>query len=384
MCYFHSVFMRRWCLLIYALFIAPGLMANPVDQTHQLNTLNDTIKNLRQTLNQSTAKKTKIENTLSEIETRESQLRQKMDATKNQLLQHRSELAVLEAKSKPLQNARNTSYQQLLEQVHAAYVYNHQPLSKILLTPGNFQKTNQILMYYRYITKAQQQSVKALETSIQAFNNNQRAIQNEYATLLSLQKTQLQNQQALQSTLLDRQTLLSSLQETIKTSHEKLARLLKNRAELQSTLSSLNRASQQATENFVSHISFSKLRGKLPWPLRGQIHALFGAPINQSELTWDGVLIDAPAGTAIRAIADGKVVFSKWLAGYGFLTIINHGNGFMSLYGRNQTLNKKVGDDVTAGEKIASVGQSGGFEKSALYFEIRKNAEALNPLEWCK
>ena len=129
-------------------------------------------------------------------------------------------------------------------------------------------------------------------------------------------------------------------------------------------------------------IDFSTLKGNLPWPVSGKLTQKFGSP--RTEGSWDGVLIDASEGMEIKAVTRGKVVYAEWLRGYGLLTIIDHGQGYMTLYAFNQSLYKRMGDSVKAGDVIASVGQSGGRSQAGLYFGIRQKGVPINPLEWCR
>lgn len=132
-----------------------------------------------------------------------------------------------------------------------------------------------------------------------------------------------------------------------------------------------------------SNKNFALLRGKLPWPTKGTVLHYFNTTIAKSELKSTAELISAPDEQPVYSVAPGVVVFSKWLEGYGLLIIINHGEGYMTLYGRNHSLYKHEGDQVAAGDLIATVGQSGGYEKPALYFAIRYNAKPLDPNQWC-
>ena len=128
---------------------------------------------------------------------------------------------------------------------------------------------------------------------------------------------------------------------------------------------------------------FHERRGHLPWPTRGSIVAHFGTSIENSELLWNGVLLQAPESQPVYAIAAGTIVFADWLTGFGLLLIIDHGGDYLTLYARNHALYKKVGETVQPGHRIADVGKSGGFEKSGLYFEIRKHGRPLDPEKWC-
>ena len=128
---------------------------------------------------------------------------------------------------------------------------------------------------------------------------------------------------------------------------------------------------------------FEELRGTLPWPVRGALLAPYGAPRGESGLTWQGVLIGARPCEAVRSIHRGRVAYADWLRGFGLLLIIEHDGGFMSLYGHNQTLNGETGDWVESGDVIATVGDSGGNSQPALYFEIRRAGDPVNPARWC-
>jgi septal ring factor EnvC (AmiA/AmiB activator) len=131
-------------------------------------------------------------------------------------------------------------------------------------------------------------------------------------------------------------------------------------------------------------VPFSRLKGKLPWPVQGKLAARYGANRKAESLTWRGVVIDAEEGREVKAIYNGRVVFADWMRGFGLLLIVDHGNGYMSLYGHNQSLYKNVGDVVRKGEAVATVGNSGGRETPGLYFEIRHNGVPDNPVLWCR
>ena len=131
-----------------------------------------------------------------------------------------------------------------------------------------------------------------------------------------------------------------------------------------------------------NRINFSNLKGNLPWPVTGQLAHKFGSA--RTEVTWDGVLIDANEGMDVKAVSRGKVIFAEWLRGYGLMMILDHGRGYSTLYAFNQSLYRKTGDSVEAGEVIASVGQSGGRSKAGLYFGIRNKGVPIDPLEWCR
>ena len=134
----------------------------------------------------------------------------------------------------------------------------------------------------------------------------------------------------------------------------------------------------------LTEVHFANHRGRYSWPVKGRLVAAFGSPMAQGKISRQGVVLVSKAGAPVRAIAAGQVVFAKWLKGFGLLVIINHGDGYMSLYGRNQTIIKQPGDWVQASDVIATVGQSGGFTNPGLYFGIRYKGKAQNPQKWVR
>ncbi len=136
-----------------------------------------------------------------------------------------------------------------------------------------------------------------------------------------------------------------------------------------------------AVAGFVGR-AFETLRGKLKLPARGELGGRFGTPREDGGVTWKGVFIKAESGQAVRAVADGQVVFADWLRGFGNLLILDHGNGYMSLYGNNESLLKSVGEKTLAGENIASVGSTGGALESGVYFELRHEGKPFDPMKW--
>ncbi len=137
----------------------------------------------------------------------------------------------------------------------------------------------------------------------------------------------------------------------------------------------------EADSGFVGH-AFASLRGKLKLPVRGELAGRFGAQREEGGVTWKGLFIRSADGLPVRAVADGRVVFADWLRGYGNLVIVDHGAGFLSLYGHNESLIKQVGDTTSAGESIASVGSTGGALESGVYFELRLDGKPFDPMRW--
>lgn len=372
--------------LIVTLTLSRSIFAANVPQQTQLSTINKNIASIQTELKQATLKKSQLQTALEQTENTESTINNELKTTQKTLSTQQQKLKKLQKQTIPLSKEKNKNREALKQQIRVAYLFSQKPYLKLLLEPNNVAKTQQMLMYFHYITNEQTKTMAKLEKSLTSCMRNQKAIQKQYAKLLALKQTQLQNQQALQKTQTQRQQLIQAINQHIQTKHEKLVALLHNKQQLEKTITLLNQQTSQPVFSQLSpvpNLPFGRLRGKLSWPTHGSIRDAFGTQVYQSELKWDGTLISAPQGQVIHAVAAGRVIFAKWMAGYGLLLIVNQGNGYMTLYGRAQTLTKTVGDYVKANEVIGTVGKSGGFEHPALYFSIRHDGTAINPTNWC-
>jgi septal ring factor EnvC (AmiA/AmiB activator) len=188
---------------------------------------------------------------------------------------------------------------------------------------------------------------------------------------------------SLQQSRRERNQLLAELNRDIQNTELRLAQLKEDEQSLQELVKRLGRALAKIPSPRGS-VRFAQLKGRLSLPAAGAITAHFGTPRHVGQLKWQGIVINAANGTDVKAVAPGRVVFADWLRGFGLLIILDHGDGYMSLYGYNQDLHKNVGDAVSAGEVIATVGNNGNHNQSGLYFELRHLGTPINPLHWCK
>jgi septal ring factor EnvC (AmiA/AmiB activator) len=178
---------------------------------------------------------------------------------------------------------------------------------------------------------------------------------------------------------MERSQVLASLTTESRSRAKNLERLRKQQSGLEKLLRELKQAMQKFPVD--SNTAFGRLRGKLAWPVAGRLVARFGES-RASGLKWDGVLVATERGASVRAVSQGRVVYADWLPGLGLLTIIDHGDGYLSLYGHNERLYKSAGERVSAGDPIAAAGDSGGRNRPELYFEIRKAGRPIDPRPW--
>ncbi|MGD7034209.1 murein hydrolase activator EnvC family protein [Methylotuvimicrobium buryatense] len=284
----------------------------------------------------------------------------------------------------------------LRHQVKAAYAMGRKEKLKLMLNQEDPALSSRIMVYYEYLNKARLEKLARIGQAVMDINELERENLKESQLLeqtLQLKKTE---QEALDRSRLQRKELLTRLEKDYSSSKLRLSQLREGEARLQNLVNGLQQAAikqpfepepgkpvikQQELVDWPVK-PFASSQGDLPWPVKGQLVKKFGSPRLGSR--WDGVLIGAGEGTEIRAVSAGKIVFADWLRGYGLLTIIDHGNGYMTLYAFNQSLYKSVGDRVAPGDVIASVGKSGGRSKAGLYFGIRKNGKPVDPVRWCR
>jgi len=273
----------------------------------------------------------------------------------------------------------------LNKQIRTAYMIGDQNMLKLLLNQQDPNSVSRMNHYFYYFNKQRIDTIHSLATTLHELKITQQAISAQTATLTQLQTQMQQKQDELRGEQTTRHLLLTKLDAQIDSNQLALEKLNANRQRLSSLVNQLQVAqdnSPNATE--LPTVAFASMQGQLFWPTNGQIIEHFGTPINNSELTTNGTLIQAPDGQTIHAIFPGTVIFSGWLKGFGLLMIIDHGDGYMTLYARNRTLYQQVGAKISAGDPIGQVGESGGYDQSGLYFEIRHNGEPVNPELWCR
>ena len=180
-----------------------------------------------------------------------------------------------------------------------------------------------------------------------------------------------------------RRDVVARLTQELNDQSRQLDRLQSDERDLQTLITGLEEALADIPAEHPQQLAFVGLRGRLPWPASGRIVNRFGSP-KLGALVWDGVMISAPEGREVRAVHHGRVAFADWLRGFGLMLIVDHGDGYMTLYGHNQSLFKEAGDWVEVGEPVALVGSSGGREQAGVYFGIRYQGRAVDPAKWCR
>jgi septal ring factor EnvC (AmiA/AmiB activator) len=268
----------------------------------------------------------------------------------------------------------------LAGQLRAAYMIGREEPLKLLLNQQYPLHSGRLYTYYSYVGRARAEQIGQIQVHVQRLDELDAELAQQQQNLSSLRAAQQVQLQQLEHARNDRQTVLASLNAAAQTREKSLARLKTQQADLERLLQELDH-SLKTVPPPDNATAFGRSRGQLSWPVAGHVTAQFGAK-RASGVSWEGVVIATERGAPVAAVAGGRVVYADWLPGLGLLVILDHGEGYMSLYGHNDRLLKAVGESVAAGEGIAAAGDTGGRASPELYFEIRKAGKPVNPAPW--
>ena len=379
--------MRSPCLLAILLLAgSPGLYAQGDEgqltqiKEHELEEVRERISELKQSMDAAAADRDRLTTDLqaAEVSIAEKRLRLKdLERQRTYSTKRRAELdnGIAEREAELAGESES-----LAAQVRAAYMSGNQEKIKLLLNQRDPATLGRVMTYYGYLNDYRAGNIETVSARIRELAEMRSQVAAEEARLSDLAKRQEQELRKLGQAQDERATLLAALKNKLATEGREIERLAAQEkdlarliAELTSILSDYPISSE---EPFIEH------RGRLTWPVAGTLLQDFGQPRVGGRLKWNGVVLAAPRGKEVRSVYHGRVAFSDWLAGLGLLVIVDHGDGYMTLYGYNETTLKNAGDWVAPGDVIATVGDSGGQAQPALYFEIRKGKQPVNPRRW--
>jgi len=268
----------------------------------------------------------------------------------------------------------------LAEQVRMSYLTGRQELLKLLLNQETPAQMGRMMVYYDHLNRARSARVTAVGRELSTLAELSAESERAARELADLERAQAEELDALEGARDERRTVIARLDEDIALSGNELQNLREEEARLAQLVAELE--TLLAAFPVDSEMEFTEIKGDLAWPVPGSLISDFGQARAGGQLRWNGVVVGAPAGTPVRAVYHGRVAYADWLPGLGLLVIVEHSGGYMSLYGHNEAILKESGDWVTPGDVIAQVGDSGGQAETALYFEIRKDGEPVDPRPW--
>jgi septal ring factor EnvC (AmiA/AmiB activator) len=297
------------------------------------------------------------------------------------LEREQGELDALQQRRSRYEQALARQRQTLAGLLRSAYALGHDEQLKLLLQQDQVASIARVLAYYRYFQRAQTTRIDSLLADLDQLAEVREAIGHKTDELEALRRTRADDGKRLAAERDRRRTLIAGLDAKLADQATRLAVLGKDRKALDRLLEQLRDVFADIPRQLEGAQSFASQRGKLAWPLRGKVLTAFGAT-DTSPHGSAGWLIAAKVGSDVHAISHGRIVFADWLRGYGLMIIVDHGDGYLSLYGCNEALLKDVGDWVEAGEAIAESGASGGQDTPGVYFELRHRGQPIDPRAW--
>lgn len=351
------------------------------DQQAELKQLQANIAKLQKELKDVQGTRSKLQQDLQKSESEMGELLKKVDKIQQDMQEQNKQLEQLNKNRNDLQEARQQQQSQIATQVQVAYQLGQQSQLKLLLMQESPERISRLMAYHQLIFKAQSKKLAAYLATLNELNTLEPKIIAQQDRLKTNQLALHQQQQALSKQQQQRQTILASLNRTIKNKDDELRQSQEDRQRLQALLQQVAQTLGKVSLP-PGGVAFSSRKGLMPWPTKGRVASRFGSSRSNGQMPWNGMLISAKAGQPVIAIHHGRVVFADYFRGHGLLLIIDHGEGYLSLYAHNQSLFKTTGDWVQAGDAIASVGNTGGQEQSALYFEIRQQGKPTDPSLW--
>lgn len=332
-------------------------------------------KSIKQTSN----KRSSLENQLRNDDISIAKIVKAMIKTQDDFQDTQQTLKELAQEKITLTHKKQQQEKVLAQQLRAAYTSGHHDYIKLLLNQQSPASVERTVTYYKYLNDARIKEIDQFQIVLSDLLAVTTQHQEQAKKLNLIKQQQAEQKIVFQNTKQERKNTIRALNKELLGSKQLLAQLVAEEQNLVVALQRIAALAQQSAEL----VGLKKLKRKLSWPVKGKISHSFGSR-KQGYLKWKGILLAAPVGKQVKAIHNGTVLFSDWLKGYGLVTVLDHGAGYMSLYGYNQALLKSVGDRVETGEPIALVGQSGGQSQSGLYFEIRSDGQAVNPKAWFK
>ncbi|SFM57249.1 murein hydrolase activator EnvC family protein [Nitrosomonas communis] len=398
--------LRKIITFFLALICAGQLYANP-PASKDLKQLQNRIKALQKDLASKETSKTEAADALRESERTISKTNRILVTLAQQLSAANISLDQLLEQSKQIQSEIKMQQEQLGKMLYYQYINGQQDYMQLLLKQQDPNQIARNLHYYGYLKRARSENINTLRAQLEQLDILTRESHTKREEIVKIQSEQIKKKQQLEQEKMKREEILANLSEEIsqqqreinklKSDEQRLSKLVKEINKLlsqkkptpqKSTPPATNKSSQPSLHNNLlpdstaSGRSFESLKGQLRLPVRGELVNRFDSPRQEGGIKWKGLFIRSQNGKEVKAIASGQVVFADWLRGFGNLMILDHGNNYMSLYGYNEAIYKRVGDRVRSGDTIATVGNSGGHRESGLYFELRHQGKPFDPLTW--
>ncbi len=360
---------------------APSKQPTPAQKEAELRRVNSRIEKVQKAVNEDIEKRDKLSAQLRDAELGVQKARKTLDQIHAERLATEARLQDLEQEERGLEQELAAERGALAGELRAAYVNGREEQLKLLLNQEDPATFGRMLSYYGYFGRARAERIAGIRDKLEHLALVREKIAAEHERLAALEADQQQQVAALRSAQQSRTRAVAAIEGQIRSQRSELGRLQSQAQALERLIDQLRKALEDTP--VARQAPFEPLRGKLPWPVQqGRVLARFGQPRAGGSMRWQGMLIGTDRGARVRAPYAGRVVYADWLPGMGLMVVLDHGGGYMSLYGHNEELFRKVGDAVSAGDVIGSVGDTGGHNEPALYFEVRRGRQPVDPETW--
>lgn len=402
--------------LLYASALSAGVLLCPLsahaDDRDQLKSLQDDIAAKERAVRQQQQQRAKL---LAQLKSQEQVIAaasRKLRETQNTLAELNRQIAEMNASIAKLEKQKAAQERNLAAQLDAAFRQGQHSGLQLILSGEESQRGQRLQAYFGYLNEARQETIAQLKQTREEVATQKAELEEKQTQQQTLLYEQQAQQAKLEQARNERKKTLSSLESSIQQGQQQLSELRANESRLRDRIARAEAAAKARAEREAREAEQVRSRqkeasrkgttykpseserslmartgglgspnGQAYWPVRGPLLHRYGEQL-QGELRWKGIVIGASEGTEVKAIADGRVILADWLQGYGLVVVVEHGKGDMSLYGYNQSALVNVGAQVRAGQPIALVGNSGGQGRPSLYFEIRRQGQAVNPQPW--
>ena len=362
-------------------------------QQEELENLRNRIAAMQREMDKTSETKSEAADALRESEREISNINRKLIELTAKLRVADHKLGKLQTQQQELSNAMTGQHVLLGNLLRQQYLGGKQEYLKLLLNNQDPSRVARDLQYYHYIARSRATWIASLNADFAALNNVSMAARAQRLELAELRAEQSAQKDSLGKQQRARQKMLLKVSKQLRLQRREMSRLQRNESQLAQLVEKITEMLAQPESNSIFRNDrlpdnrfdgspFDQLKGKLTLPVKGEITNRFGTQRPDSSVLWKGLFVRTSSGQAVKVIAAGQVVFADWLRGFGNLLIVDHGKGYMSLYGNNESLHKQVGDILRGGDTIAVVGNSGGNDISGLYFELRHKSKPLDPVKW--
>lgn len=362
------------------------------------------INKLKKNLSKTKEAKHDVADALKKSETAISTANKELHKIRQEQKKNESKLNSLKKQSLTVSDKLALQQKQLGKLLYQQYAQGNQSYAKLILESKNPSQISRDLKYQSYIAKAHTKLIDDMQSNLNEIKQLNTQTTSALQKVADLKVQQEKERKTLQKQKSEKALVLKKLSKEITAQRGEIKKLKRDEKRLSDLVIKLAKIAKQkqqkkkkkqkkkspnivannkqTPDNRYAGKKFSSLKGKLKLPVRGKVMNRFGRKRKDGGLSWKGLFIRAKEGTSVKSVAGGRVVFAEWMRGFGNLVIVDHGSGYMSLYGNNQTILKNVGENVKGGDVIAAVGNTGGNKSNGLYYELRKKSVPFDPLKW--